>query len=786
MATLGVAVVAALAAGCGDRGTHGGRTPARAPATARATIHWTSRGVPHIVADDLESLGFGQGYAFARLHACVFAEQIVRIRGERARFFGAGPGDAHVASDFGMLALDYVGLARERWTAVSAETRQVLTGFAAGFNHYVDKTGRDHLPADCAGAAWVRTLEPVDVAAWGLYLGSLGASGLFVEAMAAAAPPGVDTGAVLPELAIPSAAPASNGWAIGGERTRSGGGMLVANPHFPWEGAHRFWELHLIIPGKLDGYGAALLGSPLINIGLTQQVAWTHTFSASRRFAIYRLTLVDGQPTRYRYGTEIRDMTSRDLSIQVKRADGTLETRTRRVWRSHYGPIVGSSFTPWTATNAFAMRDVTMGLGSGVDQYLGILRATDLASLEAALAKHHFTPFVNTLAVDRSGNVLYVDSSRVPNLSPQALAAWRLARRAVPLVETAWQNGVLALDGSMPVFDWSTDDPVVPLSKAPRLLRRDFVANANQSYWATNPAALLTGYSPLFGDVEQALSARTRMNLTLLTESTARLTAADAERAITSNRSFTGELLRDQVVARCRKARELAAACDVLAAWNGKLDLDSRGAVLWREIAGGLSESQGFAGETGFSHYAESFDPARPLDTPRGLAAAPARGRDPVIEAITRALRRLDSAGVAPDAALGDVQFFEKGDRRFAVHGGGSVEGTTNIVTFARGLGGSVLGEMEPGQVVNPTTGLTTRGYPINYGSSFVLIAELAASGASARALMTYANSSDPRSPHYADQPVLWQDKRLAPVRLSLEEILGDPELSTETVGTPR
>jgi acyl-homoserine-lactone acylase len=63
--------------------------------------------------------------------------------------------------------------------------------------------------------------------------------------------------------------------------------MLVGNPHFPWQGALRFYEAHLTVPGELDVYGASLLGSPAINIGFTDGVAWSATVSAGRRFTAY-------------------------------------------------------------------------------------------------------------------------------------------------------------------------------------------------------------------------------------------------------------------------------------------------------------------------------------------------------------------------------------------------------------------------------------------------------------------------------------------------------------------
>jgi acyl-homoserine lactone acylase PvdQ len=51
-----------------------------------ATIRRTANGVPHITAGDLGSLGFGQGFAFAQDHACTLIDQIVKVRGERARW----------------------------------------------------------------------------------------------------------------------------------------------------------------------------------------------------------------------------------------------------------------------------------------------------------------------------------------------------------------------------------------------------------------------------------------------------------------------------------------------------------------------------------------------------------------------------------------------------------------------------------------------------------------------------------------------------------------------------
>src|SRR6187431_2959455 len=96
---------------------------AAAPArTYRATIRWTSHGIPHVTARDLGGLAFGQGYAFATHHVCVLADQIVKLRSERAKLLGPGDGNANIESDFGWLALEVRDQARRARPALSQES----------------------------------------------------------------------------------------------------------------------------------------------------------------------------------------------------------------------------------------------------------------------------------------------------------------------------------------------------------------------------------------------------------------------------------------------------------------------------------------------------------------------------------------------------------------------------------------------------------------------------------------------------------------------------------------
>src|SRR4029079_10942665 len=189
--------------------------------------------------------------------------------------------------------------------------------YAAGVNRWLDVNGTDGLPEWCRGAPWVRPVSSLDL--FRLYVEArLRASGRpLAQRVGSAQPPGAPAPAMGSGPILGDDLPGSNGWALGRAVTDNGRGMGVANPHFPWYGDGRFWECHLTVPGELDVYGASLVGAPAVHIGFNRDVAWTHTFSAGHRFVVYQLELIDGEPTSYRYGDEVRAMTPRDVSLEV-------------------------------------------------------------------------------------------------------------------------------------------------------------------------------------------------------------------------------------------------------------------------------------------------------------------------------------------------------------------------------------------------------------------------------------------------------------------------------------
>ncbi len=796
---------ALLAAACSDSGpaatpttTTVVTTTTAAPTTTagplyHATIRRTENNVPHILADDMGSLGFGYGYAISEDHLCTLADVVNQVNSEQAKYHGP---DA-LPQDVVYKAIDLMGNARAEFDAMDAELQSVIRGYAAGFNAYLDKVGVDGVNGWCNGADWVRPIDEYDLAAYYKSLTFRASLGNFIDMVYTAAPPdpsaenandesalgAIDSG--FDQLAGGSDPTqlASNAWAIGPDRTVSGDTMIMGNPHFPWQGAMRFYEVHLTVPDKINVYGASLIGSPAVQIGFNDDVAWSHTVSAGSRFTAYTLQLVPGDPTSYVYGNDTKKMTSKTVDVEVlDPATDTVSTESHTVWFSHYGPVLNFPGIGWSATTTFTIRDANADNDEIIPQFLDMNLAGSMDEFIDAHRQNQGIPWVNTIAASADGRIWYADTSATPNLSDEALAAWQAKVDAGGLEKLALDRRIVLLDGSDPINEW-VDDPgardpgLVPFDRMPQLERRDFVFNANDPYWIANPAEPLTGYSPLHGVAERRLSPRSRMNAIQLgvangdSGTDGLYTLDEVTSSALGNRVLTAEMLVDGVLGRCEQGGASAPqaaidGCLVLAKWDRHVDLDSRGALVWRE----------FISRIGNDVWGTPFDASDPIGTPNGLAPA-VGGDDPILAALATAVEIVRSAGFALDTPLGDAQFADRGGISVPIHGGTGSEGVTNIVVGSNDSTTSEAG-IDRGQPVAEDTDLTPEGYSITYGTSFIYALEFTDDGPVAKAFLTYGETGDPTSPYFSDQTTRFSGKDWRTVEFAEDTISADESLN--------
>ncbi|MEV7807142.1 penicillin acylase family protein [Microbispora sp. NPDC088329] len=738
---------------------------AAAPATAAdgsysATIRRTEYGIPHVTAKDYGGLGFGYGYAFAQDNLCTLASWVVTLRGERSRYFGpdAESDDpvkpvANLASDVYYRSVAGSGvvrrlLARPAPVGPSDELRRLVDGYVAGYNRYLADTGAANLPDPrCRGKAWVGPITATDM--WNnlLDLSRMVSSSSFKEAITGIAEPEDEAGA--PE---PRPAAGSNAWALGRQATRGNGGMVLADPHFPWQGIRRFYQVQLTIPGVLDVSGGSLYGTPVVQIGHNATVAWAHTVSHAQRFTVYRLKLADDRS----YLVDGRAEPMGEQEVEVTLPDGTVAGHRLRT--SRYGPVLAVG---QTGEAAYALADANAANLRAADEWLAMARAGSLDELREAQRTYQGMPFVHTLATDASGTAYFADTSVVPHVT-DAQARRCAASSPMPGLDA------YVLDGSTSACLWGRDgDAVVPgifgPGNQPKLVRADYVANSNNTYWMANPAKPLTGYPKAYGETGTDLEPRPRVSLDMIGR---RLSGTDGlgapgftletlQATVHGKRNLTFELMRDDLRTMCRSRPELREACRVLEKWDGRATLDGEGAVLWREFFTRLGRPTK-PGDPVFSPWRVPFDPARPLTTPSGL-----KSDDPgVRQALADAVRYFRSNRIPLTLTPGQAQSYSS----IPIPGCTEGEGCFDRVRMRGPLGANGR-------------------YPeVDTGSSFMMAVELTGSGPRTRTVLTYSLSANPDSPHHTDQTALFSRGGWVTERFTAAEIAADPHLQTVAV----
>lgn len=782
---------------CGDSSDQPPTTEADTPVYS-AAVRRTEYGIPHIKADDWGGLGYGYGFAYAQDNYCVTMREIVQASGRSAQLMGEIEGRPDRDFLYAYLNGDKTEFREQVLSQLGEDQVKLVEGFAAGMNRYLRDTGVENLAegdAGCRNAPWVFEIDAVDLF-W--YLRRIALAGSTDQGL-------VRDGLLAVEGPDPVAVPApvgaaellgnspglramgsmfrpgekgSNAIALGRDATRDGSGMLLGNPHQPWNGDGRWYEAHLTIPGIYDVAGASLQGLPFIGIGFNKDLAWTHTVSFSTRFSLYELKLNPDDPMQYLYDGEFRDITQETVSIQVKLEDGSMETREKTFYSSHYGliinlggvssllggwPVLGDSLLTLRDANADTMlrtpgQFIRKAQASNMDEFTDALR--DIG-----------TPVFHELAADRHGEAFYGEISVVPHITQEKLA--RCTSAIGGIIGPLTSNAIISLDGTTPDCEWGEDPDSPPgtqifgYDSRPKIRTTGYVGNSNNSYWLSDAENPLTGFPVVMGwmgweNTQQFL--RTRINHLMVADrlagtddisETPRFDLQSLQALMYSNRVYGAEVALDDVLQICSDYRAtlpqegisleeeaLNTLCGAMAGWDRKVDLDSRGAQAFKEFWFLIREARG----NDFQNVVQSnefwlvdFDPADPLNTPRGIDQAVQANRDLVIASLLEAYNRLVAAGVEADAPWGEVQYLERNADRVPIHGGSGV----------LGIFGAINVNLQEGGYKNPPSG-NSYIQAVTWDESDCPIADT---------ILTHSQSTDPTSPHYADQSWLYSRK---------------------------
>ena len=755
-----------------------------------ATIRVTSYGIPHILAEDWGDLGFGYAYQFTSDNFCELAKHVVRVNGEMSKYFGRS--NQNLASDalikfFGKKSTIRVnGL-------LHADKRmvEVSEGYAAGYNHYLDNIPQG-MHQSCINAEWLRPIDLYDVARMSVYitlLASFSDPRIANAVLALGIEEGNEQTALNLETFALSESMGSNSYALGSKVTQTGQAMLLGNPHYPWRGQRRFYQVHMTIPEEIDVMGISILGSPLINVGFTEKFAWTHTVSNANRFTLYELDLNDQDRKIYTYNQKRTNIKSFPIEIEVKESDDSISTETIELHFSRFGLLLDAgvllgdeSLTGWPNRDGkvFAIRDVAMDNQRIGTTIVGMLTAKSFDQFINTIRDNLGLSFINTIAVNDQGEAFYGDYSTVPYLTDQQLqdcqpsATGQLINRvSVNLMRNPL--GIPVLAGNRSECNWIADpkspqEGLIPGGQLASIRTNHYASNSNDSYWLANLENPMTGYLKVMGGEEYQVSLRTQLALLQIQE---RINGTDGlddnplfslrnlQAVALAARNLAGEWFLDDLLTLCRVYPEeltnkASRACEVLAQWDKKTNIESIGNqvffLFWQK-----------AQRIANLHH-EPFDPKRPIDTPRGLNFDDSAVRSELIQSLDSAVQVFDENLIPLDAPWGEIHYEIRNGKKIPLFGGGFNAGNFSAMQakLTKGEGWSEM--------------IT--------GNSYLQTVTWDEEGVVAEGILSYSQSSDPDNPHFQDQTELYSQKKWVKLPFKEKDILADPNLEIINIKT--
>jgi acyl-homoserine-lactone acylase len=271
-----------------------------------------------------------------------------------------------------------------------------------------------------------------------------------------------------------------------------------------------------------------------------------------------------------------------------------------------------------------------------------------------------------------------------------------------------------------------------------------WVQNTNDPPWsATYPRTLDPKKFPAYFPGTD-FTFRTARSLQMLNDDAHMTFDGLAEHKYSTHVTLTDRILDDLLAAVAAHGTDLAKkAAAVLAAWDRAAESDSRGTLLFEAFAlkfmgPALASRQGFA---------VAQDATQPFTTPRGL-------KDPAAAAqlLDAAAQDVLAKYGALDAPYGEFRRLQIGKVDLPGNGITGSLGSFRVIRYAP----AAKGDAKQRAI---------------FGDSFLAMVEFGPDGARARVLTSYGASTQPGSPHAADQLKLLSEKKFRPALRTRAEV---------------
>lgn len=355
---------------------------------------------------------------------------------------------------------------------------------------------------------------------------------------------------------------ASNNWAVAPARTKDGYALLAGDPHLQLTLPSIWYEVHLVVPGKLDVYGVTIPGSPGVVIGFNRDVSWTFTNTGADVMDFYRETVDNTlNPKRYRVDGQWRDVVTRPEEYRDQ-SGAVIHTDTVRY--THRGPLT-HEHGEWVS-----MRWTVLEPSNEIRAFYDASHARNVNEFETATAQNFWVPAQNILATDRNGSIAIRSTGHFP-------------------IRPRGGTGEFVFDGSSSANDWTG---YWPADKYPQSVNpaQGFLASANQE--PENPESQF-GY--LGDDADYEVWRALRINQLLRANTS--VTVDSMIRWQTDPSSVRADLFVPYFLAAARNedsvgrgSRALDSASALLGQWDRKYTRANTRAVLFETAMRQLSD----------------------------------------------------------------------------------------------------------------------------------------------------------------------------------------------------
>ncbi|MFM1843529.1 MAG: hypothetical protein RLZZ490_2272 [Cyanobacteriota bacterium] len=659
----------------------------------KTEISWDEWGIPHIFAPDEVALFEGFGWAQAQGHADLLLTLYGEARGRASEYWGIDylETDQYVR----LMGIPERG---DQWLKAQSPTMQRnLQGFATGINRYLQQ----HPEVGSPSLRQVLPIQAEDVVAHvqRVLLFQFVSSPQLIARLAGQ----------IPSLDVPLA---SNAWAIAPSQSQSQRAMLLANPHLPWGGLYRWTEAQLVAPG-INLTGAALVGTPVPEIGFNDNLGWSVTVNYPHNVGKYALTQTDGG---YEWDGGVKPFERQPQTLKIRQTDGSFQTLQWEILQSEAGVVVSQQ-----KDNAYAINVPGLDRSGAIAAFLQMGKAKNLEQFEQAWQSQQI-PMFNILYGDRRGNIFYLYNS----LTPERDGTWQDWDRIQPINKSQDLNpNYYAYDQlpklKNPTTGWlqSSNDPPWTSTFPPAL---------NPKNYPESLAAPSLGFAPSLLRSQRSiklLQGGKRLSLDQL-----------RERALNSQLELADRIVPLLVSAANMLANPIGVeAAQVLKTWDKQANPDSRGAVLFMLWALTIGSDNVLGGQ---------WNPADPLDSPSGMADI--NRFMAVLEGIAAQVKLLYGK---LDVSWGEVVTMEAGNFRYPATGAPSELGSFRVLTL----------KTNGDQTFQPIA-----------GDSYVSVVEFG-DRPLAQSVLVYGNASQPDSPHNGDQLRLYAQNQFRPVWRSPSEI---------------